>query len=380
VVDAGVLEVTVPEPPTVAAGEVAQLVADVRGPASGCTYQWFHRPTVSSVWTPVTGAIQDVLKLHPVLMLHAGLYKVEVTVPQAGGALVAASSPVSLRVRSLPTIIVPLASRSVSSGLVSFRVVAKPGQQRSAEDLRYRWYRDGAPLPDADSRATSYRTGIAGTYSVEIYDVGSPLDMVSSTATLSVRISGDALEKTAGSAGTGSVHTAWWVYGVRASGPQGVRLGFYALERKLKAGMVSAGRSLWVFGPGHSDNFEASTLHVWNPQDPDVVEHRVLDPVASERAEFSVLASKTSGSAFTLSGRWESGGDAALYGAPDTALGLYENWKSGAEDPQHLDLELVWDAERTLQLGVFGGSQPALDSEVEAVLRAELESALLKGE
>jgi hypothetical protein len=376
VVAPGALEVAVPEPGAVPAGGVVNLVANVTGATEGRTYQWFK--SSGSVRSAITGATSDAFKISPVQMSDAADYSVEVTAKSAsGGTLTAVSNPVTLTVKSLPTIVVPLASRTVQSGSVTFRVVAKPGPQRSASDLRYRWLKDGQSISGDGSSITAAQSGV---YTVKVFDAGTPDDFAASKATLTIRSSNGGLEATAGSTGSDAVHTAWWVYWVKASNATGSRKGYYALERKLENGVVTAGRSVWVLASESVDDPDKLPGVSWSTLDPDVTEHRVVDAEASDRSEFSVLASKTTGPAFTLSGRLEAGGDAALYGAADVVAGLYEGWKEGTNPAEDFDVELLWDNERTLQLGILGASSGLGDTVIEDTLRAELLEILLQGD
>jgi hypothetical protein len=383
VVTPGALEVAVPEPGSVAAGGVVNLVANATGLTAGRTYQWYA--VTGATRMALAGANSDTYKISPVRMSDAGDYVVEVTAQSAsGGTITAVSNPVNLQVKSLPSLVVPLASRTVEAGSttgqakdeVSFRVVAKPGPGRSAADLRYAWYRDGQLMAGATS--ASIRTKDVAAYTVQVYHEGAPDDFVSSKAslkTVSLGAGSASAEKTAGSAGTDSVHTGWWVYWVKATRAGRTLKGYYALERTTSGEVVIPGRSLWVLAADAAESSAEVFTSEWIPGTAGV-EHRVVDAVASERSEFSVLASHNDGSSFSLSGRLETGGDAALYGAPDLVAGEYAAWKDGPEDlaAEDFDLELLWDNERTLQLGVLG------NADVIQSLKDELNGVLMKGD
>jgi hypothetical protein len=141
--------------------------------------------------------------------------------------------------------------------------------------------------------------------------------------------------------------------------------------------VVTAGRSVWVLAAATAGSKEEMAPVVWDGAESGT-EHRVLDAVASDRSEFSVLAGRQAGvETFSLSGRLELGGDAALYGAPDVVAGLYEGWGVAGAEGGDFDLELIWDNDLTLELGILGAT-PEID--IPGKLQDELLIQLLKGE
>jgi hypothetical protein len=172
---------------------------------------------------------------------------------------------------------------------------------------------------------------------------------------------------TAGSDGV-SVHTGWWVYWVTAikKSDGSSRSGYYALERQYTGGVVSPKRAVWVWQPANvSTALSLYPKDVWDSDD-----QSILDAVASERGEFSVLASRiASGSAsadYAIAGRLEEEGEGSLYGAPDLVEGVY----SDATD--EYTVELSWDMEQVYRMDAYGDAGEALESvigELQKVLR-----------
>jgi hypothetical protein len=93
----------------------------------------------------------------------------------------------------------------------------------------------------------------------------------------------------------------------------------------------------------------------------------VLDAVASERGEFSVLAFRSSPSGnYAISGRVEEQGDGSLYGAPDLAEGSYV---LGSEE---YIVELTWDMEQVYNLDTVNGTLQGVTNALNAALQKVL--------
>jgi hypothetical protein len=93
---------------------------------------------------------------------------------------------------------------------------------------------------------------------------------------------------------------------------------------------------------------------------------QVQEAAENIRSEFSVIANRTAGAnfdTFVISGRVETDGEAAVYGAPDQIEGEY---KEGTL----LELDLSWDIEMTLD----AGEAETLDEVVE-ILSSALQAA-----
>jgi hypothetical protein len=196
------------------------------------------------------------------------------------------------------------------------------------------------------------------------------------TARLTVLASGSLEPKpaTAGSDGV-SVHTGWWVYWVKATSKSTgeVRNGYYALERELKVGepVVTPKRAVWVWEPAVAGT-SVYASDFWSAED-----QSVIDGVASERGEFSVMASRAvAGGAYeavdyAIAGRVEEQGEASLYGAPGLVEGVYS---AGVNE---FTVELSWDMEQVYLLDLINAQDSALLDEVEAALKRALEDALI---
>jgi hypothetical protein len=184
---------------------------------------------------------------------------------------------------------------------------------------------------------------------------------------------------TAGSDGV-SVHTSWWVYWVKATNKESgaVRNGYYALERELIGKVVTPKQAVWVWEPENPNTTPSGSypVDVWSKNNGD--DQFVIDAVASDRGEFSVLASRT-GEAnpyrainYAISGRLEEEGEGSLYGAPDTVEGFYST------DSGEFIVELNWDMEQVYRMDLLNADGSAL--QVDAVtnrLREQLANLLI---
>ena len=155
-----------------------------------------------------------------------------------------------------------------------------------------------------------------------------------------------------------------------------VRNGYYALERELKAGesIVTPKRAVWVWEAGDA----GSSVY---PSDRwDAGDQSVMDGVASERGEFSVLASRAVAGGtyevvdYAIAGRVEEEGEASLYGAPDLVEGVYA---AGADD---FLVKLSWDMEQVYILDLIKTQDSVLLDEVEAALKKALGDALISSD
>jgi hypothetical protein len=252
---------------------------------------------------------------------------------------------------------------------VTLKVVAESRKNR-ATPLAYVWKHKGVVIENQTAGSlvlSNVSTGGAGAYSVTVSIPGDPqAASATSTATLSVLASAPK-PTTAGSDGV-SVHTAWWVYWVKATNADGeVRNGYYALERELNSetGIVTPQRAVWVWEPDVSSS--SYPADAWSAAD-----QAVLDAVASERSEFSVLAFRSSPSGnYAISGRVEEQGDGSLYGAPDLAEGAY------TLDGEDFTVELTWDMEQVYSMDTVLGATPELKLQnVKAALEQALQEAL----
>ena len=209
-----------------------------------------------------------------------------------------------------------------------------------------------------------------GSYSVTVSRVASAGDQVQSgsitlTAKLTVLASDKPKDKstTAGSDGV-SVHTGWWVYWVKAKKSDGSsRNGYYALERAYSGGVVTPKRALWVW-----QLQDLNALANTYPKD-DWLEgdQSVVDAVASERAEFSVLASRIASGDYAIAGRLEEEGEGTLYGAPDFVEGVYT--EGTGQSMVEYTVELSWDMEQVYRMDVLGSDLPSVTTELQKALR-----------
>jgi hypothetical protein len=376
------VDVLAPEPVDI--GGSANLIANASGPGK-LSYQW------SRGGVEIAGGTAETLRLSPVTAADRGEYRVRVT--SSEGAVVTGtvtSLPVTLAVRDVPRILVAPLSRTVqASGTasVSFKVVA---ESREGNPLTYTWREEGVAgtLSATGSQSVSTLNVAVGAtagavryYSVTVSSGNSVNSgSITLTARLSVLGSGSSETKgsTAGSEGV-SAHTGWWVYWVKATSKStgAVRNGYYALERELKAGesSVTPKRAVWVWEAG------SAGASVYPSDRWDAGDQSVMDGVASERGEFSVLASRAVAGGtyqavdYAIAGRVEEEGEASLYGAPDLAEGVYA---AGANE---FTVELGWDMEQVYILDLIKTQDSALLlDEVEAALKAALADALINGD
>jgi hypothetical protein len=348
------------QPDPVEIGGVVNLIATASGP-EGVTYAYQWKKGAVNL----AGKTGETLKISPVAYNDGGLYSVSVT---AGTAEVLSGS-VNLVVNDAPRILVPLVSRTVSSGSsATFKVVAESRIDRT-KPLFYDWRRGDQVIQSGASNTlvlSNVSTGSIGAYSVT---VSMPSDRAagtaSSTATLSVLASGSVPKTTtAGSDGV-SVHTAWWVYWVKATNANGeVRNGYYALERELTGGSVTPKRALWLWA-------DDTISPVYSSDEWSEADQTVLDAVASQRGEFSVLGFRSSPSGdYAISGRVEEQGDGSLYGAPDLAEGSY------VLDGEEYSVELTWDMEQVYNMDTVLGTTEEKLNNVKAELKAALQKVL----
>jgi hypothetical protein len=171
------------------------------------------------------------------------------------------------------------------------------------------------------------------------------------------------------------VHTGWWVYWVKAKKSDGSsRNGYYALEREYNSGgVVTPKRAVWVW-PHQDPKALAETY----PKDRWLGEQSVVDAVSSERAEFSVLASRVIEKDgedypkdywvdYAIAGRVEEEGEGTLYGAPDFVEGVYSFGAVGSMVEEAV--ELSWDMEQVYRLDLLGSDLPSVTTELQKALR-----------
>jgi hypothetical protein len=375
------VDVLAPEPVDI--GGSANLIANASGPGT-LSYQW------SRGGVEIAGATAETLRLSPVAAADRGQYRVKVTSTE--GALVTGtvtSAAATLVVRDVPRILMAPLSRTVqasASGMASFKVVA---ESREGNPLSYTWREVGSEGTLSATGTQNVSTlnvpvGVtAGTvrhYSVTV-STGTSANSgsITLTARLTVLASGSSETKgaTAGSDGV-SAHTGWWVYWVKATSKSTgeVRNGYYALERELKAGesVVTPKRAVWVWEPA-VEGMSLYPIDRWAAG-----EQSVMDGVASERGEFSVLASRTvvggtyQAVDYTIAGRVEEEGEASLYGAPDLVEGVYS---AGVNE---FTVELGWDMEQVYLLDLIKTQENVLLDDVEAALKKALGDALISGD
>jgi hypothetical protein len=248
---------------------------------------------------------------------------------------------------------------------------------RSTLPVTYAWTRDGAAVGGNSPYLNLNGLSGAGS-SVITVTASNTQGSVSATARLLISTGAPKVQN-AGSTDASQVYSyaSWWVFWADALGatrsslyePSSTKSGYWLIER-LSSGteaarVVTPGRSLWVWGDSAQPN-AAVLSETWDPS-----LQSVQDALDSESADFSVLA-QTDASNYALSGRVEPSGEAALYGAPATMDGAYENAAFG-----RLDLNLVWDGEQVLY---FDGNSDinAVRLQLEKVLASEL--AKIKGE
>jgi hypothetical protein len=287
---------------------------------------------------------------------------------------------VFLEVKKVPVIVAPPVSRTVVDGAgssVMFSVAV-----RSDEVVSYQWLKAGSLIANGSGstlKLSAVTLADAGMYTVQISNLEGTVE---ASARLSVLPKGTTAPSnpTAGSSDTGLAQTSWWVYwasathSLSASASGGVdRKGYWLLERRktvVEVGVqtttvVTPGRALWIWGSSADLNAPLLGSDEWAPED-----ETVQDGLASDRSEFSVVASRVPTASYALSGRVETVGEAALYGAPETALGVYD---AGTET---MDVDLSWDGAQVSELEDLGSpaSLRALVETMQATLLIELGS------
>jgi hypothetical protein len=373
------LGVVVIEPEVADIGGSANLVANASGPGQ-LSYQWYRDDS------PIQGATAETLKVSPVTKADGGSYHVTVSSSEDPAKKKQSDNKVTLSVRDVPRILVAPVSRIVGgSGTavskVSFTVVA---ESRTGGLLSFAWNNVGnETVTNKGNMSTLTVTGADlkdGTYSVTVSSGNSADGKVQSgsikvTAKLNVLPDTQTKDKltTAGSDGV-SVHTGWWVYWVKAKKSDGSsRNGYYALEREYKDGVVTPKRAVWVWQPQ-----DPTALAETYPKDRWLGEQSVVDAVASERAEFSVLASRVIEQDgddypkdywvdYAIAGRVDEEGEGTLYGAPDFVEGVYSS--GVGESMVEEAVELSWDMEQVYRLDLLGNDLSGVTKELQKALR-----------
>ena len=354
-------------------GGPASFVAQVRGSANASlSFEWTLNGVV------IAGAQGDQYRVASSALIDVGSYAVSVTRKDTGEKV--SSNVVYLEVKKVPVIVVPPVSRTVVDGAgnsVIFSVAV-----RSDEVVSYQWLKGGSLLANGTSstlKLSAVTLADAGMYTVQI---SNQEGTVEASARLSVLPKGTTAPSnpTAGSSDTGLAQTSWWVYwasathSLSASVSGGVdRKGYWLLERRktvVEVGgktttVVTPGRALWIWGSSADLSAPLLSSDEWAPED-----ETVQDGVASDRSEFSVVASRVPTASYALSGRVETVGEAALYGAPETALGVYD---AGTGT---MDVDLSWDGVQVSELDGLGSptSLRALVETMQATLLIELGS------
>jgi hypothetical protein len=371
---------------TVDIGGSANLIVNAAGPGE-LSYKWYKQNQQADSWTQVGSGESH--RISPVSVTDAGTYKVEVVSSENPNSPISKTG--TLSVRDVPRILVAPVSRIVggsgtTSSKVSFKVVA---ESRAGGTLSFDWGNVGTYTSNGNTSTLivtvpTGSTSSESTYSVKVSSGESADGKVQSAsitleAKLTVLPSTQTKDKitTAGSDGV-SVHTGWWVYWVKAKKSDGSsRNGYYALEREYKDGVVTPKRAVWVWQPQ-----DATALASTYPKD-DWLEgdQSVVDAVASERGEFSVLASRiASGTVgtnnyvasgdYAIAGRVEEEGEGSLYGAPDFVEGVY------SDSTGEYTVELSWDMEQVYRLDLLGSDLSRVTQE----LQDALQDALLNGD
>ncbi|RFC45617.1 MAG: Immunoglobulin domain-containing protein/Autotransporter-associated beta strand protein, partial [Verrucomicrobia bacterium] len=341
-------------------------VSGIRSASDLLEYQWTLNGKV------LANASSGQYRISSASLLDGGSYIVTVTRKETGEKV--ASNAALLEIKRVPVVVVAPVSRVVVDGAnstVNFAVVVS-----SDTTVSYQWSKDSVLIPNANT--SSYRiagaaVANAGQYTVRITNAAGSVE---TSARLSVLGAGSKLTPgvTAGSTGTIFARADWWVYWVEAAASlsSNNRNGYYLLERgTLTVGgttTVVPGRSLWVWGSA-SKLMQVPVAYEWAAS-----EQVVQDGAASDRNEFSVVADRLPAASFTLAGKLEGVGEAALYGAPEVAKGAYNG------DTEPLSVSLAWDAE---QVAMFQGTgSPSSLREMEEMLKESLsrELAAIAGE
>jgi fibronectin-binding autotransporter adhesin len=307
--------------------------------------------SVTYAWTKDGKAVGNLprLKISPALVSDSGTYRVTVT-DSAGRT---ASAEKVLSVRNAPEILVGPATQAVAStGKAQLFVIA-----RYAGKVRYQWFRNGTEI--SGSNRTSLNVSgadVASTgdrYTVRVSSEADPASFVEASATVSLRSTANP-GSSAPSLNAGAFEKSkWWVYSVHAVSQQwsgavrstsGDRLGYWLVERVENGttGLPSMGRSVWIW---------ASGTDAWTRE-----QQTPIEAWETERSEFSVVASREGAGGletFVLSGRFETGGSASVYGAAEELSGE-------SEGSVLYDLDLAWAGLETAELQGLATQEEAI--------------------
>ena len=320
----------------VKSGEGVSLLPTITGNDAHTTLKWMKNGKL------IVGATSDQYRIASATDADAGEYTLVATKTQNGVEKETASDSVTVKVLKLPEILAAPVSRFIlggsgaSAGSVTFSVAA-----RSNDGLTYSWSRNGTQVGTGASIRVPGIAESAGTYTV---DVTNKIGTVSVSATLTVGTSALDPRLSQNNAGStndarGAQFTNWWVYSVDFADALGLthRSGYWLLERvKDAAGLVTPGASAWILAP--TDSLGVVQTDKWLP-----TQQYVQDSADSaSKADFSVVAYRTAtenqtaaDDEFTISGRVESAGAAAFFGAPDSMAGDYAQG----------DAALAWDTD-----------------------------------
>ena len=109
---------------------------------------------------------------------------------------------------------------------------------------------------------------------------------------------------------------------------------------------------------------DTPVVYEWASQD-----QVVQDANASERNEFSVVADRPPAASYTIAGKLEALGEAALFGAPEVLKGAYNG------DTEPLSVNMAWDSEQSSTLDMLTKANHTL-TEIEETLREALQREL----
>jgi hypothetical protein len=356
------LGVQLATPDSVPLGGAVNLVSTVTGKRSGdevLDYQW----TLNG--KPLANAGTDQYRITSASVLDAGAYQVQVTRVSTGERVL--SGLVTLDVKRVPVVQVAPVSRVVVQGSsVNFSVVAS-----SDTAMTYQWSRNGVDISNAN--ASSYRVSNVPLADPVLYTVRitNSAGSVYASAKLTVVNSsaGIVVVPTVGSSGTDYIPTSWWVYWVDATAQLAAnnRNGYWLLERSIQTvggkTTITPGRSIWVWGSA-SKLMDTPVVYEWASQD-----QVVQDANASERNEFSVVADRPPAASYTIAGKLEALGEAALFGAPEVLKGAYNG------DTEPLSVNMAWDSEQSSTLDMLTKANHTL-TEIEETLREALQREL----
>ncbi|RFC45531.1 MAG: Immunoglobulin I-set domain-containing protein/Immunoglobulin I-set domain-containing protein [Verrucomicrobia bacterium] len=362
---------------TLKLGEGVNFVAKVTG-SGVISLQWNH--LVGGVYQSIKGATDEQYRINPATAADAGRYTITAKNSATGEEVT--SAPVDLVVKHVPVIVVhPVSAAVITSGISAVAAVfAVVARSDSWLPLTYQWYRNGTAVSGATSsvlRLGDVRGSASCEYKVRVTNSEGFVE----TSAKSTVLAGGTVPKTsnAGATGTAFMPAGWWVYWTKASNGSKTLTGYWVLERILtkdERGNVTAvtpGSALWILRSMDSSHLvRVLKTDKWSSEFV-----TTQDVSVSERSEFSAVAYHSSHhTSFTMCGRVELGGDAALYGAPELMAGNYGLFgdDSAIED---FETDLSWDAEQTMLLG-------AMDrlSDVESALQTNLifETVNINGE